>query len=88
MYLAKSKLRNKIQGQSMTEYIIITALVSVAAIFVVTAFGSVVKGQFGHMASQLAGSTSNSSLDSARENGTNAREEGSRRHNLAEYGAR
>ncbi|NDB26204.1 MAG: pilus assembly protein, partial [Gammaproteobacteria bacterium] len=38
-------LRRKAAGQGMTEYIIVVALIAVAAIGVYTAFGDVVRGQ-------------------------------------------
>ena len=51
-----SKAR-RIRGQGMTEYIIIVALIAVAAIAVVGAFGGVVQEQFAVMAQSLAGDT-------------------------------
>jgi Flp pilus assembly pilin Flp len=44
-----------IRGQGLTEYIIIVALIAVAAIGVYTMFGDVVKKQTGAMAAGLAG---------------------------------
>ena len=43
------------RGQGMTEYIIITALIAIAAITVFAAFGDVIRGQTAQMASELAG---------------------------------
>lgn len=43
------------RGQGMTEYIIIVALIAVAAIAVYLAFGDVVRGQTAVIASTLAG---------------------------------
>lgn len=48
------------RGQGMTEYIIIVALIAIAAIGVYTAFGKTVRGQMGLMTSELAGQTSQS----------------------------
>lgn len=45
----------KQRGQGMTEYIIIVALVAVAAIAVYEAFGDVVRGQTAIAAAALAG---------------------------------
>lgn len=45
-------------GQGMTEYIIIVALIAIAAIGVYQAFGSVVKGQTSVAASTLGGDAS------------------------------
>lgn len=42
-------------GQGMTEYIIIVALVAVAAIAVYNIFGDTVRGQVGDMAAELGG---------------------------------
>ena len=47
--------KSKIRGQGMTEYIIIVALIAVAAIGVYSLFGDVVKKQTGAMAAGLAG---------------------------------
>ena len=44
-----------IRGQGMTEYIIIVALIAVAAIGVYTAFGKTVRGQMAVTAQALAG---------------------------------
>lgn len=42
-------------GQGMTEYIIIVALIAIAAIAVYSIFGDVVRSQVGGMAQELAG---------------------------------
>ncbi|HEY7841297.1 MAG TPA: hypothetical protein VIC61_06975 [Gammaproteobacteria bacterium] len=42
-------------GQGMTEYIIIVALIAIAAIAVYQIFGDVVRSQVGSMAEELAG---------------------------------
>ncbi|MDH5477183.1 MAG: hypothetical protein OEY50_02510 [Nitrospinota bacterium] len=46
---------NRRHGQGMTEYIIIVALIAIAAITVFTLFGDVVRGQVGNMTQELAG---------------------------------
>jgi pilus assembly protein Flp/PilA len=53
-----SKFRNAIRdesGQGMTEYIIIVALIAIAAIGVITVFGDNVRNLFGASADALAG---------------------------------
>ncbi|MDO9253359.1 MAG: hypothetical protein Q7U48_17640 [Hydrogenophaga sp.] len=50
----RTNKRNQ-RGQGMTEYIIITALIAIAAITVFAAFGDVIRGQTAQMASELAG---------------------------------
>ncbi|GMR08490.1 MAG: membrane protein [Gammaproteobacteria bacterium] len=44
-------------GQGMTEYIIIVALIALAAIAVYSLFGKTVRSQVGGMAQELAGTT-------------------------------
>ncbi|MFZ6816065.1 hypothetical protein ACO0K3_16465 [Undibacterium sp. Rencai35W] len=51
-------LRNRQLGQGMTEYIIIVALIAIAAIGVYQAFGGVIRGQTSVAASTLAGGAS------------------------------
>jgi len=52
--------RRRIAGQGMTEYIIVVALIAVAAIGVYTAFGDVVRGQTSVAAVALSGRTATS----------------------------
>ena len=47
--------RRLVRGQGMTEYIIIVALIAIASIGVVGAFGGVVKDQFVAMGKELSG---------------------------------
>lgn len=51
------KQRCKQLGQGMTEYIIIVALIAIAAITVYNIFGDTVRGQVGDMAAELGGGT-------------------------------
>jgi Flp pilus assembly pilin Flp len=53
-FAARNFLRQR--GQGMTEYIIIVALIAVAAIGVYQAFGKVVRGQTSVAAAALSGS--------------------------------
>ncbi len=55
----RSFIRNQ-KGQGMTEYIIIVALIAVAAIAVVGFFGDVVRTQYYNMTAALAGSSAHS----------------------------
>lgn len=50
-----TKSRLKQLGQGMTEYIIIVALIAIAAIAVYNLFGDTVRGQVGDMAAELGG---------------------------------
>jgi Flp pilus assembly pilin Flp len=51
------KLKLKQLGQGMTEYIIIVALIAVAAIAIYGLFGDTIRGQMGVMTEELAGQT-------------------------------
>jgi pilus assembly protein Flp/PilA len=58
MKLARKNLSlRKSRGQGMTEYIIIVALIAIAAIGVVTLFGDNIRRIFGMSADALAGET-------------------------------
>jgi pilus assembly protein Flp/PilA len=52
----KGKAR-RMRGQGMTEYIIVVALVAIAAIGIVTIFGDNIRQLFGASAEALAGNT-------------------------------
>ncbi len=53
-------------GQGMTEYIIIVALVAVAAIAVYQSFGQVIRSQTAAIANELAGESSRNAIAGAR----------------------
>jgi Flp pilus assembly pilin Flp len=55
--LNKKQMLKKARGQGMTEYIIIVALIAIAAIGVITLFGDNIKALFGMSADALAGDT-------------------------------
>lgn len=52
-----TKAMKKTRGQGMTEYIIIVALIAIAAIGVITVFGNNIKSLFGMSSDALAGDT-------------------------------
>ncbi|MEQ8662935.1 MAG: pilus assembly protein [Gammaproteobacteria bacterium] len=56
----KHKLRQL--GQGMTEYIIIVALIAIAAIAIYGIFGDTIRGQMGIMTEELAGQTGTASM--------------------------
>jgi Flp pilus assembly pilin Flp len=58
--MLKTKLKQL--GQGMTEYIIIVALIAVAAIAIYGLFGDTIRGQMGIMTEELAGQTGSASL--------------------------
>ncbi len=51
-----NQMKRKITGQGMTEYIIIVALIAIAAIAVYTIFGDTLRSQMGAMTQELGGS--------------------------------
>ncbi len=61
------KIAGRQAGQGMSEYIIVVALVALAAIAVVGMFGGVVKGQFSNMAAALSGDGSGEAVESERD---------------------
>jgi len=61
------------QGQGMTEYVIIVALVAIAAIAVYQLFGQVVRSQTAAMARELAGEDGSAESKSAQTAANKAR---------------
>lgn len=59
------KTRLKQLGQGMTEYIIIVALIAIAAIAVYGFFGDAIRSQVGAMTTQLAGGSGTTSKTAA-----------------------
>ena len=64
----------RVRGQGMTEYIIIVALIAIAAIATTTFFGSTVRNQVAGMAAGLAGNQG--AADSAQTRATAASRQG------------
>jgi len=62
--LNKTNIRFKL-GQGMTEYIIIVALVAVAAIGAFKMFGQTAQHQIAGLAAELSGQNGNDSIDNA-----------------------
>jgi Tfp pilus assembly protein FimT len=60
------------RGQGMTEYIIVVALVAIAAIGVYTAFGKTVRGQMAVTAQALAGNAADQARTEANTAGQDA----------------
>jgi type IV pilus assembly protein PilA len=72
-------------GQGMTEYIIIVALIAVAAIGVYTAFGKTVRGQMAVTAQALAGKSASTARTVANQGGTEAQGQAQRNIQLDNY---
>jgi type IV pilus assembly protein PilA len=79
------KLRRRQFGQGMTEYIIIVALIAVAAIGVYKAFGNIVRGQTSVAASTLAGQSSGGGRSTVTAEGTTANNEGQKKTDLTNF---
>ena len=69
-------------GQGMTEYIIIVALIAIAAIAAYSFFGKTLRTQVGSMATELSGDTSS---DTGKSAAGEARTEGTTNRNLGTY---
>jgi Flp pilus assembly pilin Flp len=69
----------------MTEYIIIVALIAVAAIGVYTAFGKTVRGQMAVTAQSLAGKSASTARTVANQGGTEAQAQAGRDIKLDNY---
>jgi Flp pilus assembly pilin Flp len=77
--------RRKARGQGMTEYIIIVALIAIAAIGVYSAFGNVIRGQTGAMAAELGGKDGSVSANNAGQAATKANTKGQEAANLGNF---
>ena len=73
------------RGQGMTEYIIITALIAIAAIAAVAFFGGTVRAQVGGMAKELSGQDSTQDLNRAKNQGNGASSQGQKARTLNTY---
>lgn len=76
---------SKQRGQGMTEYIIIVALIAVAAIGAFSYFGDTARNQVASMASELGGTSGESAVNRATEAGTAAVELVDQDINLSNY---
>jgi len=64
--------KRKIRGQGMTEYIIIVALIAIAAIGVFTAFGGTIRSQVAAMTNELSGTDGTKEIKKAGEHAKEA----------------
>lgn len=70
-------------GQGMTEYIIIVALIAVAAIAVYNLFGDTVRSQVGDMAAELGGGSADKNAVTI---GDNAKAAAAETESLSDFG--
>ncbi|MFG6442181.1 hypothetical protein [Roseateles sp. LKC17W] len=73
------------RGQGMTEYIIIVALIAIAAIAVYQMFGNTVRSQTAAIAQELAGNDGTDSKDNAQTAADAAATEANVKRNLDTY---
>jgi len=73
------------QGQGMTEYIIIVALIAIAAIAVYQFFGNTVRSQTAAIAKELSGSDGTAAKNEAQAAATSAATEANTKRNLDTY---
>jgi pilus assembly protein Flp/PilA len=82
-------LRNGIKvrqrGQGMTEYIIITALVAIAAIAAFSMFGGAVRSQVAAMAEEVGGGNSAGAIGHAKTEGDGASTQAVKKADMATY---
>ena len=81
----KQVARRNQRGQGMTEYIVIVALIAVAAIAVYQFFGQTIRAQTSGIAQEVAGKTAQPAVDQAGTSADNAVAEGNKKKGLASY---
>ena len=72
-------------GQGMTEYIIIVALIAIAAITVYGLFGDTMRSQVGGMAQELSGQSGQAAIQQSQGSAGNAVGEGANQKRLGSY---
>jgi len=77
--------RRRFRGQGMTEYIIVVALIAIAAIGVYTAFGKTLRGQMAVTAQSLAGKNASQARSEANDGGDAAQTQAGRDVKLDNY---
>jgi len=83
---SKSRLLDGRQaGQGMTEYIIIVALIAVAAIGVYSYFGQTVRSQTAGMAQELSGKKATTDIQNAQKASKDASSEGKAKKGMGDY---
>lgn len=73
------------RGQGMTEYIIIVALIAIAAIAAFTFFGSTIRYQLGGIAHELSGQSAAADITKANDNATSVDGDAGTKKNMKAY---
>ncbi|OIM99864.1 pilus assembly protein [Idiomarina sp. MD25a] len=82
-YKASSKFKQR--GQGMTEYIIIVALIAVAAIGVYSMFGQSLRNQVAGLAKEMTGQSASAEINQARQSARTASTVAKKNINLGNY---
>jgi Tfp pilus assembly protein FimT len=82
---ASMNTAKRCRGQGMTEYIIVVALIAIAAIGVYTAFGKTLRGQMASTAQSLAGKNASQARNEANDGGAEAESQAGRQIKLDNY---
>lgn len=80
-----STIARRCKGQGMTEYIIIVALIAVAAIAVYQFFGQTVRNQTAGIAQEVSGQSAQGAIDEAKKSADAAKTEGTTKKGLGAY---
>lgn len=80
-----SRVGNRKQGQGMTEYIVVLALVVVAAIGVYSFFGKTVRNQMAGIAQEISGKSSTTQVRDAAAAAQSAADRANQDYNLSNY---
>lgn len=82
---AAYQTRYKNGGQGMTEYIVVLALVVVAAIGVYSLFGKTVRNQMAGVAQEISGRSATTEINAAGVAAQEAAQQANREYNLSNY---
>lgn len=77
--------RSMPKGQGMTEYIVVVAVVAVAAIGVYSMLGQTIRNQTAGIAQEIAGSDAGAAINAATASATSARTQANVRKDLKNY---
>ena len=85
MFKLNKQSKSSQRGQGMTEYIIIVALIAVAAIAVYQFFGQTIRSQTSGIAKEVAGESADAAISSAKTAAGEAVGEGTKKKGLGAY---
>ncbi len=84
--LRQKPARRVQRGQGMTEYLIVVALIAVAAIGVFSLLGQTLRSQTAGLAMEISGQSSSSAVSAAQGTASGAQSAATQRKSLANYG--